>query len=185
MGDIALMLLAFLLVAVGILAGLYVVGALQGNGAGKVARRELANGVHPDLAAFLDWWDSSGPFELTLAYPDARWSYVAPAGVRTPEEQEAARAAGLSNAGAGEGPHPRGAAVDCWPVEFDPSVPWSAQPLSIKAKFSTYGALAEARGLKWGGRWVRFGASGAGDQPHVEVPHWSALPVISSSQGVA
>lgn len=52
---------------------------------------------------------------------------------------------------------------------------WEALPESLKLQFAAFGRFAESRGFKWGGRWVSKTFPN-GDQPHVELPNWQALP---------
>lgn len=147
--------------------------ALEKADGSKVLRLHLAADVRSELQAFLAWWDISGPFALTLAYADPRWSWVPPQ-VRTNEDARNAHDLGLSNAtNADNTPHGElyRAAIDCWPAEFDPRVSWDNQPQAVKDKFALYGQLGEQHGLKWGGRW-RGPTFPNGDQPHLEVPGW-------------
>lgn len=158
-----------------------VVGVMLATGGARILRPELSAGLRPELLDFLAWWELHGAFDLVIAGPDALWTWVPRGGVRQGPDDEATQAAafkeGLTLAKTlADTAHGRAAALDAWPVGFDPRIPWERQPATMKLKFAAYGAAAEARGLRWGGRWVSFGG-GAGDQPHVEVPHWRTLPV--------
>lgn len=160
-----------------VLAGALLVGLFLLVGTGMVSlrainvrRRDLAEGLRPELLAFLDWWEANGPFPVTIATdPNG--------GLRTDEaEQEAYYAQGLSKARTlAETPHGRGAAVDLWPVDFDPNTPWARQPDAIKAEFRAVGAAAKAQGLVWGGDWASLSFPN-GDQPHIEIRNWTSLP---------
>lgn len=145
--------------------------ALWKSAAGKVMKRERANGTDGRLQRFLDYWAVSGPFALMVA-PDG--------GVRTNEARQASYyAAGTSKARTlDETPHGRGGAVDLWPEGFDPTKPVDE---ATYQRFLAIGAAAERAGLGWGGRWTgAFPPSTAnpygGDLPHVEVRDWASLP---------
>lgn len=150
---------------------------------GLVQRRELARGVHPDLQALLDAWEREGWFPVTIG--SGTFGGIAyNGGLRTSAVAQAKTAgAGLSKASTlASTPHGRGAALDVWPVGFDPARPFSAQP-QMQQLMQAFGEFAERRGLVWGGRWKNFmspGAEVAGDWPHVEVPHWASLPFPSN-----
>jgi hypothetical protein len=131
----------------------------QGTPSGpRVQNRERAKGAVAALQAFLDWWDANGPFAILVA-PDG--------GVRTDAAKQAmyyeqgnSKARTLE-----ETPHGRGAALDLWPVGFNPRLKLEAQP-EVKAKFETMGRIAKEQfGLTWGGDW-------GWDFPHVEVKNW-------------
>ncbi len=136
----------------------------------RVRYRERAEGVLPPLVALLDAWDAEGTHDVMVA-PDG--------GLRTDEARQAGYASsGTSNAATLEDtPHGRGAALDVYPVSFLPYISgrWEDVPGPVKLEFATFGRFAEARGLKWGGRWSssRFPN---GDQPHVELPNWRSYP---------
>lgn len=129
---------------------------------GRVQNRERARGALPPLQAFLDWWDRNGPFSILVA-PDG--------GLRTDAAKQAMYyAQGNSKAKTlAQTPHGRGAALDLWPVGFNPSKDLKLQP-DIKAKFEEMGAIAKGQfDLTWGGDW-------GWDFPHVEIKSWSKLP---------
>lgn len=143
----------------------------------RVINRYAARGVHPDLQAFLDWWEQNGPFDVEIGqldgYPGGGLRTAADAG-----GQAAACASGLSNAcDLASTPHGRGAALDLWPVccGFSPTLSWEQWTPEIKSAFLTIGQLAESQGLTWGGRW-RSTTFPHGDQPHIELPYWRSLP---------
>lgn len=157
---------ALLLVAVAVVA----LAAKAGIGA-RVRYRERAAGVIAELGEFLDWWEANGPFDVVVAVDG---------GVRYDEAtQRAYYEAGASKAPTlSATPHGRAAAVDLVPSGFDPRKPIDAVTYR---RFLTIGESAEARGLVWGGRWLRaFPPSSVnpygGDLPHVEVRNWAALP---------
>ena len=127
-----------------------------------VQNRERADGVHPDLLAFLDWWSSNGPFAILVA-PEG--------GVRRDAaKQQRYFEKGLSKARTlAQTPHGRGGAIDCWPVGFNPSLALDKQP-DIDAKFKEFGRIAVARGFTWGGSWTWK------DLPHMELKAWGKLP---------
>jgi hypothetical protein len=138
------------------------VTAAQSASPRLVQNRERANGAAAPLQAFLDWWDTNGPFPLVVA-PDG--------GVRT----DAAKQAGYYAAGTSKAktldqtPHGRAAALDLWPAGFNPRVPLDQQP-DIKAKFKQMGAIAKSQfNFTWGGDW-------GWDYPHVEVKGWKNMP---------
>ncbi|SRR5258706_2324440 len=131
-----------------------------------VNHRERANGVHPDLQAFLDWWTQNGPFPLVV---------MTLGGLRTDElEQARLYAAGRTKAKTlAETPHGRGGALDLYPfvngvvrgLENDPD------PAEAERYFKTMGSLAKQQGLKWGGDFWSIK-----DLPHVELKNWKDIP---------
>lgn len=133
----------------------------QGNpmASSKVQNRERARGAVAQLQAFLDWWEVNGPFAILVA-PDG--------GLRTDAAKQAMYyAQGNSKAKTlAETPHGRGAALDLWPVGFNPVKKLEQQP-DIKAKFEEMGRIAKAApfNFTWGGDW-------GWDYPHVEVKNW-------------
>lgn len=158
-----------LLLAVVLLGG---GSALAGVSMGRVRNRGNAAGVHPSLQALLDEWERYGSHDVMI--PSSPWG-----GLRTSEAQQAGYAqGGMSDATTlASTPHGRGAAIDVWPVEFPLYVSgtWAAVPDAVKAKFAAFGDFAEARGFTWGGRW-RSASMPNGDQPHVEIKNWRAMP---------
>jgi hypothetical protein len=165
--------------ALAVLVAVVIVVVLMGA-TGKVLMRSRADGVHPDLRALLDAWDSQGAHVVVVA-PDG--------GLRTdPALQAGFAAGGMSGASTlATTPHGRGVGLDVWPVSFLPHVPvgsggtasrwssWAELPESVKAEFLAFGEFSEARGFKWGGRW-RSAKFPNGDQPHVELPNWTRFP---------
>lgn len=153
---------------------------VPGSRRARVLERYTAHGVHPDLQWLMDEWELYGPFDITVGnlpgFPGG--------GLRTDEAGQAAAAgANLSQAATLRNtPHGRGAAVDFWPTDFNPWIPWAAQPASIKIKFLEIGKFAEARGFEWGGRW-RSKTFPDGDQPHVEIIGWRMLPFPPPNYG--
>lgn len=149
---------------------------------GRVRRRDLTAGVHPRLVELLDHWEREGWFDVVIAHGTyGKITYVG--GLRTDSAQQAATAgAGLSNASTLRSTaHGRGCALDVWPLGFDPTKPFSAQP-GMQQLMQAFGEWAERRGFIWGGRW-KFQAPGAevaGDWPHIEVPGWQNMPFPSS-----
>lgn len=140
-----------------------VTGKPAGNPNGpRVQNRERAAGVLAPLQAFLDWWEVNGPFPILVA-PDG--------GVRTDAAKQLSYyQKGLSKADTlDKTPHGRAAALDLWPVGFNPTVKLDDQPL-IKAKFVQMGSIAKSQfNLVWGGDW-------GWDYPHVEIKTWRQLP---------
>lgn len=124
----------------------------------KVHKKERALGVDPRLTAFLDWWETHGPFELMVLHDG---------GIRADERrQQALFEQGRSRANTlSKTPHGRAGAVDVAPW-VDSQVPWNKWDL-----FLCMGIIAEMHGLKWGGRWENLR-----DGPHLEVSDWQALP---------
>lgn len=143
----------------------------------RVVGRQWAQGVRRELLALLDAWEVHGTHDVMIPGPaDLRSFSGPPAGLRTGPEAEAAQAeayrVGLTNARTlAETPHGAGAALDVWPVGFDPRVPWEQQPGLVQSQFTAFGLFAEARGFVWGGRW-RSAKFPNGDQPHVQVKNW-------------
>lgn len=138
-----------------------------------VLHRERAVGVHPKLMLLLDDWSRLGTFPILVA-PDG--------GLRQGALAAAAQLSfylrGLSKAKTLEAtPHGRGAALDLYPVGFDARQGLSRQP-TIRQKWLTLIAFAEARGLQSGRYWTSFTAPDGttGDWPHLEVAEWRALP---------
>lgn len=131
-----------------------------------VLNRERAAGVHPSLLKLLDDWERVGWFDVMIA-PDG--------GVRTDEAKQAKLyAQGVTKAKSlSETPHGRAAALDIWPVDFEPFVSgtWAAVPEVVKTQFYAFGQFAQEQGFNWGGAWSSFK-----DYPHVEVPNWRLLP---------
>lgn len=126
----------------------------------RVQNWERANGAVAPLQEFLGWWAANGPFPIMVA-PDG--------GMRTDNAKQADfYARGLSKAkNLEQTPHGRGAALDLWPVGFNPGRSLSDQP-EIKRRFEEMGRLAKARGFVWGGDW-------GWDFPHIEVKSWAKL----------
>lgn len=123
-----------------------------------IYHRARATGVDGRLLAFLDWWETHGPFPLLV---------LTDGGIRWDEERQTfffktgrSRAATLS-----ETAHGRGGAIDAAPY-VNGKVPWHDWDF-----FECYGEAAEQQGLVWGGRWTKLR-----DGPHIEVPNWRALP---------
>lgn len=131
--------------------------------ASLVQNRERARNAHPALQSFLDWWQVNGPFPILVA-PDG--------GLRTDAAKQASYyAQGMSKAKTlAETPHGRGAALDLWPVGFDPAKKLEQQE-DIKEKFKEMGRIAKASpfNFTWGGDW-------GWDYPHIEVKGWKNMP---------
>lgn len=138
-----------------------------------VFNRERAAGVHPDLQNLLDDWIREGSHDVIIGgggiYPNG--------GLRTDAQAQADAAAnGLTNATTLKmTPHGRGAALDVWPVGFNPNVAWDYQPAAVKQMFLDFGSWAEGKGFTWGGRWSSATFPN-GDQPHIEMKNWLSLP---------
>lgn len=144
----------------------------------RVHHIERIEGVDLRLRTFFEEWARKGPFHLVI---DPR------GGIRDNAMQACLFAVGSSKARTAlETPHGRGGAVDAWPARaldggrvvgiYLPSAGPSAMEL-----LRQYGELAEASGLRWGGRWLdAFPPTKAnpmgGDVAHVEVPGWRELP---------
>lgn len=124
----------------------------------KILHRDRAIGVHPDLLAFLDWWEANGPFDLTIPQDG---------GLRTDQRKQALFfATNVSGAASlDKTPHGRGGALDLIPI-FGSFIDWkNPEP------FQQMGVIAEQRGLVWGGRWHKP------DRDHVELKSWKELPM--------
>jgi hypothetical protein len=160
-----------------VLAALALASAAAGTSAKRVFYRERAEGVHPALVGLLDSWERDGEFAVQVAGGEG-WPY--PGGLRTDEATQAAAAAtGLSAASTlKDTPHGRGAALDVWPMGFEPYQSFEVQP-GMRELMTRFGEFAEARGFEWGGRW------GKADYPHVQVPGWRSLPFPPPYGGVA
>lgn len=143
----------------------------------RVVGRQWAQGVRRSLLSLLDAWEVSGSHDVMIPGPDDLRAFGGPpAGLRSGPAAEAAQAEafrqGLTNARTlAETPHGAGAALDVWPVGFDPLVGWEQQPAEIRAKFQTFGEFAEARGFVWLGR-HRSARFPNGDQPHIQEAAW-------------
>lgn len=141
---------------------------------GEVLYPQRMDGVVPELRETVLRWD--GPFDILVA-PDG--------GLRTdPAKQLQYFNEGNSKARTlAETPHGRGAAVDLWPMSFNPSRPLFTaaeddknktdvsrftihQPIAF-AHFEYMRAWATRHGLTILGRW---------DLPHWELPQWRSLP---------
>lgn len=149
----------------------------------KVFHREHADGAHPQLQRFLDWWEIHGPFPVTIP-PTG--------GLRTDQLQAELYAKGRTRPGphAGEPNHPpmgetvtqaatihdsahgRGAALDIMAVKTSTDGTRVLETLDDLSLYVILGQLAKANGLAWGGEFRR-----PVDLDHVEVLHWRALPI--------
>lgn len=180
-------------IAVGAIAVGAVAAALLLSRGGNVGRRfggrENMGNVLPELYRLADRWDDVGTHSVRV--PSAQETAaigLPPAGAReggaAAALQAQAYASGASGARTldetphGAGPGFQAAAIDVWPVGFNPRVPWERQPPEIVQAFRTFGEFAEREGFVWGGRWTgaRFPH---GDQPHVEVRNWRARRVLA------
>lgn len=146
----------------------------------QVLHIERAAGCLLPLHVLLQAWTEQGKHDVLVA-PNG--------GLRTNAVRQATLASlGLSRAKELRStPHGRGAAVDVWPCSFLPYVPeeeggtgkrwtsWDNLPVGVKADFLVFGEFAESRGFTWGGRW-RHADFPHGDQPHVQMKGWTALP---------
>ena len=138
----------------------------QGPAVVRVQRRERANGVRPELQAFLDWWHTNGPFQLVVA-PDG--------GVRTDgAKQRSFYDRGMSKAATlAQTPHGHSSALDLYPVGFNAGKPLDTQP-AIKQQFKEMGTIAKRFGFTWGGDW-------GWDYPHIEMKDWKTYPMPRTS----
>lgn len=137
---------------------------------------ELLSEVHPEFRRLIDGWKTHpNTFPIQIV-----------SGLRK-DEAEVARlyAIGMSNArDLSQTPHGRGAAIDVWPVGFNPKIPWPDQPSLIRNQFYIFGMYAEGAGYTWGGRW-RGPTFPYGDQPHVERKDWKTMPYPPKPMGVS
>lgn len=146
----------------------------------RVTGRQWAAGCRRELLALLDAWEVDGTHDVLVPGPDELRAFSGPpAGLRAGPDAEAAQAQayaqGLTQARTlRDTPHGVGAALDVWPVGFDPRIPWERQPGEVRSQFLAFGVFAEARGFVWGGRW-RSAKFPHGDQPHVEIRPWRAV----------
>lgn len=146
----------------------------------RVLHAERMAGCLLQLHILMDAWREQGAHDVAIA-PNG--------GLRTDAVKQATLASlGLSRAlELRSTPHGRGAAVDVWPASFLACVPeseggtarrwasWEEVPLGVRSDFLVFGEFAEARGFTWGGRW-RGPVFPHGDQPHIEMKGWTALP---------
>lgn len=128
-------------------------------------RARLGGRLDPRLEAFLDWWESSGPFQITVGVDG---------GLRTDAAlQEQLWKDKKSNARTlRQTPHGRGGAVDLWaykPGTLRPA--FDTKDPETLARYHEIGAAGKAHGLVWGGDWTTLR-----DYPHLEVPDWESLP---------
>jgi len=128
---------------------------------GAVLHIERMRGVLPQLQAKVLAWN--GPFDILVA-PEG--------GLRT----DAAKQIAYYNAGNSkaktlkETAHGRGAAVDMWPVDFNPAVSLDLQPVA-KVRFIYMREWAESQGL------VLIGTPyESWDMPHWQLPNWTNYP---------
>lgn len=170
-----------------LIAGGLALWALGGRMAGKnVFDRHLAAGVHPSLIALLDLWDKEGWFPVRVS----SWS----GGLRTDAAAQAAQAAGgLSNATTlKQTPHGRGAALDIWPLGFNPNAATLSEQPEAMDRMYQFAEWAKSKGGFVAGKdWVNFkttpaqkaGADPAGDWPHLEIANWQSLPYPPPNYG--
>lgn len=128
-------------------------------------RSRLGGRLDPRLEAFLDWWDRSGPFLITVGLDG---------GLRSdPALQEDLWKRKKSNARyLWQTPHGRGGAVDLWVYKAGTLQPaFDTKDPATLAKYEAIGAAGKAHGLVWGGDWTTLR-----DYPHLEVPDWQRLP---------
>lgn len=135
-------------------------------------------GVSAECIAFFSWWRDFGPFPLTI--PEG-------GGLRNDAAyQEGLFMTGRSRAKTlDQTPHGRGGAVDAYPAKVVSGTVIGIHQIKDGSeaieRFEKFGALAEAKGLTWGGRWLRaFPPSKSnprgGDCAHVESRLWPSLP---------
>lgn len=187
-----------LAIGAAILAGVVVVrrrpelsetaAAALGLGTKRVWHRQRLGPVDPQLLAFLDEWDRSGPFRLVVTsgvrtdadqlalYQQGRPG--GPAGPIVTNARTAERSAHGLRLRSGQklaqgidvAVYERGAAG-----LFAPTYPdHAATPAEAERLLGLYreiGRRAKAAGLVWGGDW-----SGLVDLPHVETADWTSLP---------
>ncbi len=133
-------------------------------------------GCDPRLIDFLVWWQTHGPFPVTIPQTG---------GIRNSEaEQMRLYVSKKSKARSlAETPHGRGGAIDAYPAILDPTGTYVANiHLDVKNQqsrelFQRFGVLARDHGLEWGGDFKPLDAHGIGwDCPHIQVPDWKELP---------
>lgn len=152
-----------------------VVAKVKGN---QVSGRAYAVGVHPALIGLLDLWDEQGWFPITVAPPFkmASGDYIS-GGLRTDAAvQGEAQAEGLSKAGdLYSTPHGRGAALDIYPVGFDPHQNFDNQPemAGLMAQFGSWASQQTVQGFSF------YPGINFGDYPHIEIKGWQSLPFPS------
>jgi hypothetical protein len=150
----------------------------------RVSGRAYAAGVHPALPALLDLWDQFGWFDVTVAPPFKMLSgdYI-DGGLRTDEAvQGEAQAEGLSKAGdLYSTPHGRGAALDIYPVGFDPHRSFEDQPemAGLMAQFASWASqqtVVLGQGTPTQQSFTFYPGINFGDYPHIEIKGWQSLP---------
>jgi hypothetical protein len=146
----------------------------------RVHHRERAQGSHDKLIAFLDWWETGGPFEIVVAqmggprsqrvvselYAQGRTQPGPPCRCKLKPCAKHPLGLTVTNAKRAEDTaHGRAAALDLLPL-INGVVPWDDWHA-----FERLGELAEAFGLEWGGRFPE-----PKDGPHVQLTGWRSLP---------
>jgi hypothetical protein len=142
----------------------------------RVRRRDRAAGLHPRLAAFLDWWETNGPFRIAVADKG---------GLRNAADQAALYAQGRTAPGAvvtnartlDQAPHARRGGVG-WACDLgkDKLGPLGWYPDTSDAEAcAVIGTLAEKWSLETPGPRIRWGGH-FGDAPHLEVTGWERVP---------
>lgn len=142
-------------------------------GEARVFNRERADGVHPSLQALLNAWEAQGTFHVTVAggsFPNG--------GLRGELDVAKAQALGVSRAeDLSQTAHGRGAAIDVWPLNFDPFKSFQEQP-DMFPLFMEWAAFVERHGFKSGRHFTNIVAPDGvvGDWPHAEMYDWRSLP---------
>lgn len=162
--------------------GFAIGGAIAGGiiylltrGPKRVSGREYLEGVQPALIDLLNDWDREGWFDVTVAPPMRLPSgRLLSGGLRTDDaaQAEAARV-GLSKAtNLHITPHGRGAAIDVYPVGFNPYSDFSTQPemAGLMAQFASWASQKSYRGFTF------YPGINFGDYPHIEIKEWRSLP---------
>ncbi len=150
----------------------------------RVSGRAYAQGVHPALIGLLDLWDQQGWFDVTVAPPFkmASGDYI-DGGLRTDAAaQGEAQAEGLSNAGdLASTAHGRGAALDIYPVGFDPHQNFDNQQemAGLMAQFASWASqqtVVLGQGTPTQQSFTFYPGINFGDYPHIEIKGWQSLP---------
>jgi hypothetical protein len=151
-------------------------------GAGAtVYHREWAAGVDKRLTDFLDWWEQSGPFAITVGWKGGNrapatqlelWQQGRDANGNVVDASKV-----VTNAKTPiDSAHGHGGGLDVWPAWDGPEGhPNRKTPEEISA-YNTLVALATAKGLVSGSTF-----RSPVDWPHLEVPDWRSLPLLTDS----
>lgn len=150
----------------------------------RVFHFNRVSGCDPRIIAFFGWWNVHGPYSLTVPeLGGMRSDALAQLNLWRQGRETPGPHAGepgypplgqiVTNAKTlFDTPHGRGKAADAYPAILDPTgtfvvgIKSNDKDPQTLLQFAQYGALAEAHGLEWGGRWAKP------DRPHVQCKNW-------------